>query len=498
LPQVIVSNEFFKKERDNYTNWRFCFWRELLQNSIDAGSTVINISLKDMFNKTYSTLVTFDDNGTGFDANVRDNIFFNLGRTNKGQEGDIGGFGKARVLVCFSQNNYQIISQDWRVTGEGGSYDIHSNSYYKGCNVIVDVDAEIDDMHTALYQYLQLSQLNCDVYVNGDKWDKWCHRRRYTDSLSFGRIYVNKSGGNHSGYLIVRVDGVPMFTRYIGIKPQIVVEIDADKSREVLLSNRDMLKQDYQTELDTLIKKLSTETKTGLRKSTKKWITSPGRSRVTVRKRNLVKENSVPLEMDNKIIYADLSHKDKYASKDKIGMKMFGPEKMKFIPMPPVDDTVLSSIILLETDNPKVRKVFPRYDVNKWGEGGNRKKLLRQWTIVCNFAIQELLKHKEKETLTWRPGFVFSDYAAAKHVSFSDNIFLLNPVDKDGKIVYGLRDKKSWTKMIILACHEVAHVEEGYHDESFVSLSEHLIQEVLYKRDEVFRSLKDSLKTVTV
>ena len=119
MQQITVSPEFFKKERNNYSNWKFAFCRELFQNSIDGKATHININTK---SKDDGVIVTFDDNGVGFSSEVRDSVYFCLGKTNKGGVDDVGGFGKARIVVCFSQNNYQIISQDWRVTGEGGSY----------------------------------------------------------------------------------------------------------------------------------------------------------------------------------------------------------------------------------------------------------------------------------------------------------------------------------------------------------------------------------------
>ncbi|MBT7350585.1 ATP-binding protein, partial [candidate division WWE3 bacterium] len=290
--QITVSPEFFKKERNNYTNWKFAFWRELFQNSIDGKASVISITAA---SNGDSVVVQFSDNGVGFSAEVRDSVYFCLGKTNKGGVGDVGGFGKARIVVCFSQNSYSIASRDWKVNGEGGSYEIHDSSsgWYgntRGCLVTVNVDAEMEEMDRALQSYLRASQLICKIKVNGTEWNEWCHRRRLTQRLSFGNVYVNKSGGMHQGYVVVRVNGIPMFTRYTGIKSQVVVEIDADKSRDVLLSNRDMLHSKYQTELDEFIRKISIDTVSGLRKNRTKWVVCGGRkAKVTRRKRKVSK-----------------------------------------------------------------------------------------------------------------------------------------------------------------------------------------------------------------
>ena len=501
--QITVSPEFFKKERNNYSSWRSAFFRELFQNAIDAGADNIDISFKDN-GKMNSTIVNFSDDGTGFNSDVRDNVFFCLGETNKGGINDVGGFGKARIVVCFSQNNYQIISQDWRVTGEGGSYDIHElkGEPYKGCSVTVDVDAESYDLDRALCDYLRASYLTCKVTVNGTEWNDWCYKRKLTQRLSFGDVYVNKSGGTHQGYVVVRVKGIPMFTRYTGCNAQVVVEIDANRSREVLLSNRDMLHSKYQTELDEFIRKISIDTKSGLRQNRTKWICSPGQAKVTRRKPLKQYSPIAPNPITKKVALNPTAVNFIRNSKNPVEAwknTVTGHIITKEVIYNKIDDLIPSAINSLESENPKVRKVFPRYDMRQWygaDDGGNRKKLLRQWTMICDIAVEEYLEYAKVDSMAWRPGFIFSDDSAAQHnqTQNGEDVFLLNPVDNDGKIQFGLRSKDSWTKMILLACHEVAHHYESYHNESFVLVSEHLFEKLFCRREEIFRALKKSLQ----
>ena len=500
MKQVTIGNEFFKKERKNYSNWKSAFFRELIQNSVDAGATKINITLQDGGFED-STIVKYSDNGTGFNADVRDNVFFCLGETNKGKDGDVGGFGKARIVICFAQNNYQIMSQDWRAWGEGGSYEVDTIPYFKGCSMMIDVDAKQDELYRALDSYLSTSQLSCEITVNGIKWNRWCYRRNFTQSLSFGDVYVNKSGGTHPGYVIVRVNGIPMFSRYAGMGPQVVVEIDADKSRDVLLSNRDMLQSTYQTELDEFVRKISIDTVSGLRKDRRKWIVYPGNAKVTHRKKK-VKEFAKITAIQNPT--GEIRFRQIEAPKPIPHDSNYEIDEQEIMDEHRIDDIIPSAIVLLESDNPKVRKVFPRYDMRFWDgidDGGNRKKLLRQWTIICDIAVEEYLGLRNEEEMSWRPGFVFSDNSDAKYTTNNDgkdSIFLLNPVDDDGKIKFGLRNKDSWTKLILLACHEVVHHSEDYHNESFVSVSEHLFEKLFCRREEIFRALKKSLQKIKV
>ena len=41
MASVIIGPEFFKKEFNEYDNWRWAWVREICQNSIDAGSAQI-------------------------------------------------------------------------------------------------------------------------------------------------------------------------------------------------------------------------------------------------------------------------------------------------------------------------------------------------------------------------------------------------------------------------------------------------------------------------
>jgi len=503
MGQIQISNEFFKKERNAYSSWQDCFFRELIQNSVDAGAKNIDISLKR--GEEGHTLVKFTDDGCGFNSDVRDNVFFFLGKTNKG-EGSIGGFGKARIVVCFSQHSYEIISQDWRCTGSGSSFETYPNSYTKGCSVIVDVDTtgSMREMEYYLYNYLMTTQMNCNISIESDvsnveerNFTNWCHKRRLAKRLSFGNVYVNKNG-NYKGYLIVRVSGVTMFKRYISSSNvQVILEIDPDCSRKILLSNRDMLHQKYQDELDMFIQRLAVDTQSALRNTHKRFYFLQGNPKITRRKRKREKEKVKILNTDIVFSFIPGQSSTRLVSPDakdtiEAGVRELRTEYDRHI----IDDIIPSAVVLSETENPKVRKVVPRYNPVNWENGGgSRKKLLKQWTTICNYVVEEYLDMSELEEISWRPGFVFSDDAGAMYIKNQDvACFMLNPVDKNGKIAFGLRNKKSWKTMIIRACHEVAHYVEEYHNERFVSVSENLIERVIFNDSKIFRSLLNVLK----
>ena len=103
---VSIAPDFFKKERDNYSDISFSFWRELFQNSIEAGAKNIEVNIID------DQLVEFIDDGCGMSRETLDNVYFSLGATDKTNCSTIGGFGKARVITCFSNHSYEIKSCD--------------------------------------------------------------------------------------------------------------------------------------------------------------------------------------------------------------------------------------------------------------------------------------------------------------------------------------------------------------------------------------------------
>jgi hypothetical protein len=46
--------------------------------------------------------VRFADDGTGMTRRTLEEVFFALGRTTKDGEDSIGGFGRARIILCFA------------------------------------------------------------------------------------------------------------------------------------------------------------------------------------------------------------------------------------------------------------------------------------------------------------------------------------------------------------------------------------------------------------
>ena len=84
--QADISKDFFRKERSFYSDWHEAFFRELIQNSVDAGASNIDIDIVEdeavsVFNQPkpssgLATRITVTDDGSGMSLDVLDNVYF--------------------------------------------------------------------------------------------------------------------------------------------------------------------------------------------------------------------------------------------------------------------------------------------------------------------------------------------------------------------------------------------------------------------------------------
>jgi len=185
---VALSPEFFANELKSYSDWRDAFWRELIQNSVDAGCRNINIRFQGIFDEPE---VIFSDDGPGMSRETLRDVYFQLGASTKGAD-DIGGFGRARMLTCFAHSRYWVKSRDYLATGSGACFQIATNPdrFTGGCEIGVRLLNSGGDiaMKSRLISFLSTCQLNCRVMVEGEEFTSWAYRYRKLGELSFAAI----------------------------------------------------------------------------------------------------------------------------------------------------------------------------------------------------------------------------------------------------------------------------------------------------------------------
>jgi|GEM_PF-1740812 len=485
MAQVTISSEFFINEIRNYSNWEQAFWRELFQNSIDAGASNIDIKIEKVGS---FALVSFSDNGHGMDKNVLENVFFNLGTTTKNSSDTVGGFGRARIILCFAQSDYQIFTKDLYVSGCGSNYEIQDDwSQTNGCKFVITVPinkfySNFEAFEQALYDYIALSKFNCRIQVNNILIDNYLYARGKKKDLSFGVAYANKSA-TIKNKIVFRVNGVAMFTRRTEAPILVVVEIDPKKSREVLLSNRDSLTWRCQDEVDEFCNMVNTETLSAFREKQKAEEIVIGSARTFRRSDDSPRMSQSCLNGEFTLV----------AQKPLAYIKENTAEIKTSAAKSPFTDGL---VVLTKSSDRRIRAAAKNFSPDKIEASESRKlRLLKQWIIACEAALNSLCKIRAIEEISWRPGFVFDETMEACHKSSGDtHTLMLNPVhckgDDLGKIKFSVNHFHSHVELLTLAAHEVAHCEYRYHDESYAGLFTDIVSDIMKNINILSKEMK--------
>lgn len=267
MPQVTIGPQFFKKEFKDYENWHYAIVREFMQNSIDAKSKHISITLQP---QAENTLLIVENDGEVMTKDILINKLLALGESGKNfTEGSIGGFGKAKIILYYAHAQYEIRSGSLKVTGCGGDYQLEENAeYHPGTISFVTIEGDVvDELTENLEKFAKYAQWNGTLTLHTPESDKELHcnqkKGSYRRDLGFGKVYTNKDGAYR---YVVRIGGIPMFTQYASINRLVVVELEG-VSDQVLTSNRDGLVHPYRGELANFITEIAVDNKTALKRA---------------------------------------------------------------------------------------------------------------------------------------------------------------------------------------------------------------------------------------
>lgn len=272
MPSVKIGPEFFSKEFNEYENWHWAWVREILQNSIDAGSNKIEFRFGLDENGDTSAIVVND--GKPMTEEILVDKLLALGSSGKNFSGSVGGFGKAKNIILFCHKSWDVKSGTTHAAGVGGEYELYEIPDFYGTQTEVLMSGnQIDRLRSAVRTFARFAQWSGVLLLDGDELvcdqQKGARRR----DLGFGVVYTNKSDSNR---LVVRIGGIPMFTQYCGHDRLVIVEL-VGRSDEVLTSNRDGLVSPYRGELSSFITELSVDSKSALRNNVPRYEHFAGR-----------------------------------------------------------------------------------------------------------------------------------------------------------------------------------------------------------------------------
>jgi hypothetical protein len=510
MPTVTVPAEFFRAELRVYSDWRDAFARELLQNATDAAATRIDVTFEDVDGHGR---VRFADDGTGMTRRTLEEVFFALGRTTKDGEDSIGGFGRARIILCFAQAGYTIRTGRLLVRGQGGDYTITEVAEHRrGCEFVIDlIDADSSRVRTAMQGLLARCSLKVPTYIDGQRiWgrsmpDRATRVLRDAQDRPWARVYVDRGG---YGQLAVRVHGLMMFRRWMHADDDVVVELIPARSREVLSASRDSLRDEFAEEIDRFVADLIRNRsralrpptaplnlringggflRTDSRRLTDAEITSPapaveaadqaGQETEPVAAEPVAADGAATVVAIQPANAAALHNIRAVAA---AGARRPGPGGALGSPPRPTNDLGFDVYLLADENDARVRRLARTWNPDNWEPGTNRRRrqLLFAWKAAVEAALDALMAIRPDMSVLWTVGWTFDEEpeqptadTLAAHVSAGDgHVLALNPVTADGTMRYQVSKRESRQALLAAALHEVAHVEIDGHDNAYADL----------------------------
>jgi hypothetical protein len=137
-PTIGIGADFFSTALRTYGDyWPEAWWREVIQNSVDAGAHQIDCRVETLADG--NVRASIEDNGGGMSREVLLDKFLVLGGTTKRGGAATGGFGKAKELIILPFVSWEIHTRDVRVysTSSVIDYEVESAPYISGTRLSV-------------------------------------------------------------------------------------------------------------------------------------------------------------------------------------------------------------------------------------------------------------------------------------------------------------------------------------------------------------------------
>ncbi len=442
MQNVKIGAEFFAKAKLDYSNWKEAWIREVFQNAADSGASVIRF---DYIETDFALIAAVTDNGRGMSREVLEDKLFSLGSSGKDfKEGAVGGFGKAKELLYFSQHGFVIETNELKVEGSGGQYSIEQLETPRiGTKSIVTISdgGELQKWVELTKTLVERSAFRGRVYIDGVEVLDRSLCGEEVRTLPCGVLYYN-TNKNLSNVLVFRVNGSPMFTRTIkNLNKGLIFEI-SQPSQMFLTSNRDHLQYPGCTEVDAFVGELTIDKKSALLKKNAFVRKYEGRKGRLCRPRQ-TKPEYAAVTLDK-------------ALNDVLEPRIYNPSYTSVKLSAEVIQSIYSEYNFV-LHFAKSEKLPEKWQLGTFSE--NALFVVWAWSV----AVWDIFCVDRKEP-DFDFGFVFDDNCEARYTS---STFLINPAHTDYRIKY-TRSREDCCKILTFAAHEyVHHLGFSYHDEEY-------------------------------
>ena len=484
---ITIGPEFFITALKDYKDWPIKWWREAVQNAVDAGGLHVALSATKQADGTM--LVSCDDDGRGMDEETIVGKFLVLGGTTKtGPSGAAGGFGKAKELLLLPWLSWRIHSRDTVVEGAGIDYTVHRAPMRQGTRleVVMPPDKTTDD--AVALGFLQKCYLpGVRFTVNGVPAQAALVGKTLVSSVpEKADVFFTPTPGEMQSYIYVRARGLFMFQTYIGQTPGFVLAELIAPSIEILTANRDGFR-DYHVAhaIDALAERIAKDNLSAL-KAGKGLIRQKfeGTGKFKAKERA-----AVLLDQIGSYGAGELSPRNTETLVAAMGSYARGEEeKLQSMPSATVTNILLDQKFLGPNHLEAAIKQLvwePDFFVVNEIEGyivpkkffpatmtPTVLKLAKTWVELCRYVMMQLGSENH-----FGVGFVFSTDAGAQAISEEDregrdeSWIMLNPFKDvhDRKEIWRPAQDADLKWMYAAAIHEATHIADNisYHDESF-------------------------------
>lgn len=505
---MTISPEFFSGALNDYENWPIKWWREAVQNAVDARAANVALAVNDMGDEV---LVSCDDDGIGMDRQTLIDKFLSLGASGKrGDAGAKGGFGKAKEMLLLPWRRWTVETRDTRVSGVGISYSVETIPFRKGTRLEVAMPADKATSLDLAVEFLDRCHLPNVTFHLSSYFVSTAEETRFTKRAAAkpgkflreiggkARLYHDKKAARGC---LIRTGGLWMHSRWVPdeVEGLIVVELTGP-SIELLSANRDSIRDwNLMRGLDAFIGELSADTKSALREKDKsrKVYSGAGKfqakppaaieadllaaSTGAVETAQVVSRGEMRLDATVVRRLAEALGLNVNATEAQLGS---GTVHVGAAPAA-VAATVLANTTVRGQEHVEraLRQLAWQPDFlvvnNRMGgwkppagmlpERMNRKALhlAKVWTELCRFVLIALGSDSR-----FGVGWIFDPQVGAQYDREGDaHWLLLQPYrrDTDADVLLDPRDPAQLAYLVACAIHEVTHMADGVvlHNEAF-------------------------------
>lgn len=299
---IQVDKDSYYGATADYRDWQRCWWREVIQNAVDAGAAHVRLNSAVDLEDPSMWIHECEDDGSGMDQDILLTRFLRAGGSGKRARDEdrnrpqidcdretlteqetaktVGGFGVAKLLILFAWPRWEIRTRDLYVKGSGAERTVYrETSFVHGTIIRVWMPADeklragIENAESVI---ARSTLPGVTFYVNG--------QRRLARASAGGEIQGKSGAPGRMGYcatafhnptssrrgIHVRTGGMWMYdiTNVTDVAGEVFIEIDKARSRSLLSSHRTSVRHDEVNDwLNRILTALATDPDTTTRKA---------------------------------------------------------------------------------------------------------------------------------------------------------------------------------------------------------------------------------------